>query len=402
MYPQRRFFSLSSCSIMLLFSCIAAWREVFPQELAIPSRAIEKQFFVDRQKNQQNDSSELLAHDPLQSNSGNGENSKALLPSIVHFPSYLENSSETPFQTFSMILQPDLEISPLPKWMQTPPLLNKEAGFLELTIPALAQESEIENLALTINFNDQGDGGPLLEIKKKGDAHFTLFCSGLGINGPPLGLNSRTVAIPAELALDGGIIKIEYQGRFQQIHSLFLRPGYTAALAVLSNHFFPAIMDESTVIEREEAQGAAPLLKKGDLLDHRITYAELSASIEELKGSVEFKFDFGELPQATLLRTEIQGLDLESHIDVELNGKAVGPLNIASFTLDSPEFIAGADQHLGESSPCVAGWRKAYCYIPSSLWREKENHLLLLMKPGVQSPESQVHLKNSSLEVLSE
>ncbi len=374
---------------LVIFLSIAVLTSAEPVQLAPTVSTIAKQFLADRQKPEPPSGEATSAPEP-QSPSQNDEKDNSFAP-------------------LKITLSTQLKVDSLPKWAIAP-FIDKESSSIEIPIPALAEQSDIENFAITINFYDMGDGGPLVEKQSKQDENPTLLCSGLGINGPALGLNSRTIAIPADVALDGGKIIVHHVGRFEQIHSIILRPGRTAMVSVLSDHFFPAIMDESTVIEQEEANGATLAFKKGNITHGRITSAELSAPIEQLDGTLEFAFDISGHPEATIFCTEIQGLDLEAHIEVLLNGIIIGPLNIASFQLDSPELISATinDDHTAPLQ--FAGWRKAHLYIPSYLWKEKKsdsldttdqkNHLVLIVRPGPRSSGSKIHLKNSYLEVL--
>lgn len=388
MLSRNRRFLLPCCLTYALFCCLTPFVSAEPVLLAPSISTIAQKFLADRQKSES--------------------------PSTPAPQSF--SQSENPFACLKITLSPTTEISPLPMWAKAPVEINKESSLVEIPIPALAEQSEIENFAITINFYDMGDGGPLVEgIKQDGER--TLICSGLGINGPALGLNSRTISIPADLALDGGKIIVSHTGRFEQLHSIIVRPGRTAMTAVLSEKFFPAIVDESTMIEQNLANGALPSFKKGYMTHDRITSAELAAPIEQLSDSLEFAFDLTALPEATIFRTEIQGLDLEAHIDVELNGTLIGPLNITSFQLDSPEFIPTLNNDPHTSPFQLAGWRSAYFYIPTYLWKEKKtdlikkesvdkesadgkNHLVLIVKQGPRSSGSKIHLKNSCLEVL--
>ncbi|MFZ4115555.1 MAG: hypothetical protein ACOYK6_02385 [Chthoniobacterales bacterium] len=366
-----------------------------PDQLALDPSIIKQQFLADRQN------SETI--------SGNH------LP--VPAPQSL-SQSDSLFEPLNIILKPNTEIGPLPKWIKTAPIINKESSTVEIFIPSLTTlsltgECNIENFAITVNFEDLGDGGPILEKQNDQEKNPSLLPYRLGISGSPLGLNSSTIAIPEDVALDGGKIIVRHTGRFDQIHSIILCPGHTSMVSVLSENFMPAIiMDESTIVEKEESSIDALPFKKGDTTHGRITSAELSACIEQLDGDLEFNFPITGHPEATMFRTEIQGLDLEAHIDVELNGIPLGPLNIASFHLDSPKLLCATKKNDDLPSLQLAGWRTAYIYIPNDRLKEKKsestdtktedetNHLVFIVREGAHPSSSKVHLKNSCLEVL--
>jgi hypothetical protein len=346
------------------------------QELSPTLLTISQKFLCDRQASSQSSQDTDLISPP---------------PSTVE--------SNDPWAPLKITVSPEPNIGPIPHWA-LPPHIDKESSSVEIPIPPLAEQTDIENFAITINFMDMGDGGPLIEKQSKNEAFPTLLCSGLGINGPALGINSRTITIPNDLAMDGGKIIVRHVGRFEQLNSITLRPGRTVMVSALNENNAPAIIDHSTIIEQDLAEGALPILKTGDATHGRVTTASLSPSIEELDGSIEFIFDISNKPAATLFKTDILGLDLEAHIDVELNGKSVGPLNISPFELDAPELLDETKKNNSSPQLQIAGWRSSYIYISQDYWREKDNHLLLIVKPSDNAQTSKIHLKNSSLEIL--
>jgi hypothetical protein len=368
-----------------------------PAALAPPTSLIQQKFLADRKK--------LAA---TQSDSAADQ---------FRAPSYNVEGSKAPFEPLIITLSPKVEISSTPSWAKTatPPLIDQASSCIEITIPPLADQSEIENFALTVNFNDMGDGGPLIEKKNNQEKAPTLLCSGLGINGSAIGLNSRTIAIPADLALDGGKILVRHVGRFNQLHSIILRPGRTAMVAVFNESNLPAIIDGTNIINQELANGTPLMTKKGDITHHSITWAELSAPIEQLNNRLEFAFEIAHRPDAALFQTEIQGIDLDAHVEVVLNGTAIGPLNIAPFQLDAANLLSTTRDSTSKVSLQLAGWRSGYVYIPSYLWKKKtddtssqtsefttdcKNHLILILKEGPQSSGSKIHVKNTYLELL--
>ncbi len=360
--------------VSLLSCCLVPLSFASPLQLTPNLAATSKKFLADLQK------------------------PEAISPNTDNKPSsFVEN--EESLDSFKITLSPEQKIGPIPKWA-LPPHIDEESSSVEIPIPPLAEQTSIENFSITVNFMDTGDGGPLIEKQNKNDSIPILLCSGLGINGPALGMNSRTIAIPNDLAIDGGKIIVRHAGRFKQLDSIILRPGRTAMVSVLNENTIPAIIDYSTIIPQDLAEGATPVLKKGDTTHGRVTTASLSPSIEELDSTIQFNFDISRKPQATLFQTDILGLDLKAHIDIELNGKSIGPLNVSSFEFDSAELIT--ETKINDPSPQlqIAGWRSAYIYIANDYLREKDNHLLLIVQPSGNSHEYKIHLKNSSLKML--
>jgi hypothetical protein len=315
----------------------------------------------------------------------------------------LIHASSDPLAPYTILLGEKSEQPPKPAWVRYPAVINKKDSALEIPLPSLSEPTEIENFALTVLFEDIGDGGPLVEWKEANGERIMLS-SGLGMNGSPIGLNSRTIQVPYECALDGGTLIVSHAGRFERIVSVTVRPGRSLMIAALGGKISPAIVDESlTVLEKEAADGHAFLsLKKEDVLDRSIVTAVLSPHVEQFSQdeTLEFHFELGALPQATVFRTDLQGLDLESHIEVELNGTPIGTLHTPYFQLDAPEFISRSTQPDGTALFELAGWQQAHLFIPASLWKKGEdNALVLILKQGEHAAPSKTHLKNSVLEL---
>ena len=301
------------------------------------------------------------------------------------------------------MLKPTLLLAPLPSWALFPPKINREDASVEIPLPAISEQSQIENYTLTVTFQDTGDGGPLVEwVKSNGDR--TMLCSGLGINGPALGLNSGTILIPYDLAFDGGSILVTHAGRFDKLISVTVRPGRTATVAALGGKNNPAIIDDVChVISKDLAAGGPASINKGDSAHANIISAELSAPVMQLRHAVEFVVPLHGLPEATIIHTDFIGLDLESQVEVQVNGISLGTLNTPTFQLDAPEFvdtaIAGVSNTPKTHKFQLAGWRNGSLYIPAYVWQEGDNSLLFTIKQGPRSSSSSLFLRNTSFDL---
>ncbi|MFI0348541.1 MAG: hypothetical protein ACH346_07245 [Chthoniobacterales bacterium] len=314
-------------------------------------------------------------------------------------PMLLSNDS---FAPLSVTLKPTLLIAPLPSWALSQPKINREDASVEIALPALSEQSQIENYTLTVTFQDTGDGGPLVEwVKANGDR--TMVCSGLGVNGPALGLNSGTILIPYDLAFDGGSVVVSHASRFDKLISVTVRPGHTANVAALGGKNNPAIIDEADhVISKNLATGGSAPINEGDFAHANIISAELSARMRKLPNSVEFIVPLHGLPEATIIHTDFIGLDLESHLEVQVNGISFGTLSTPTFQLDAPEFVNTSEAN-GSTTPQfqLAGWRNGSLYIPAYVWQEGDNTLLFVIKKGQHSSasSSSLFLRNTSLDL---
>lgn len=355
--------------------------------------------------------------EPQSSTSSSKTSTKVLTPedpSLTTVPSANEASPSalpnTPsivvdaFAPFTITLQSKQEATPLPSWAIAPIKVNRDLCSVEFPLPALTEQLEIENFSLTVNFNDHGDGGPVVEWSKP-HGERVMICSGLGTNGPALGPNSRTILIPNDLALDGGSVIVTHAGRFEQLLSLTIRPGRTAMVAVLGGKNSPALVDESLkVVQKDLVEGGTAPLKKGDFVHGCIISAELKARVEQLHGNeIEFVVPLqGELPEATMLHTELMGLNLESQVEVQVNGISIGTLNTPDFKLDAPELIKNnLPENPNTPNFQFAGWRDGSLYLPARVWKEGDNSLVFLVKQqsGAPIPSSLLSLRNTTLDL---
>ncbi len=307
------------------------------------------------------------------------------------------NLSNNSLDSLSVTLKPQLQSSPLPIWVNHPLNFSPGSSSLEISLSPLSQQTSIDHFVLTVVFDDRGDGGPRIEWKKKNGDEM-LLCSGLGVNGPAVGFNARTLLIPYDLVFDGGTLVIHHEGRFNQVISATVQAAHTATIAFLGEENEVALLDQvGNIISKDLAAGNPPPLKEGDVMKGRLMTAELSATTQQ---GNEFEFPFkleGALPETTMLNTEIIGLDLESQIEVHVNDHFIGMLNTAPFSLASTELINTASWGTSEKEPKfhLAGWRKAWLYIPARVWKQGEENHILLTAPASSS----ISLRNSTLEL---
>lgn len=301
--------------------------------------------------------------------------------------------------SLSITLKP-LQSSPLPSWVNHPINFSPESSSLEISLSPLSQQTSIDHFVLTVVFDDKGDGGPFIEWKKANNDRIML-CSGIGVNGPAIGFNARKLLIPYDLAFDGGTLVIHHQGRFDQVISATLQTARTATIAVLGEENNVALLDEAgNSIAQEIVTGNQPPLKEGDVMKGRLMTIELAATTQQ---GNEFEFIVKSeegFPDTMMLNTEVIGLDLESQIEVRLNDTFVGILNTAPFSLTSPELIDVAGWNSTKNKDhqfYLAGWRKAWLYLPTRYWKQGEENHILLSLPTL--PSSPISLRNSTLDL---
>jgi len=279
-------------------------------------------------------------------------------------------------------------------------LVQPESDSVTIPVPALATLDEIGAFALTVIFEDNGDGGPVVEWEPKEGGRI-LLSSGLGMTGLPIGLNARTLLLTQSLDLDGGSIRVSFAGRFQRLLSLSLRPAKQFAIASLDDSFQPALfLGNDRVIGAAEVSGMDEQAKHGDSQKGDLIHAELSASPQRLDlaqgdASLEFVVPLSTPPKGSYLHTGVAGLDPSSWIKVEINGISCGALGMSSFPLDDPHVV------LTDSGKLLfAGWRQASLFIPGELWKEGDNSIVLSLERGTGDGSQAVFIQKTEADLL--
>jgi len=307
------------------------------------------------------------------------------------------------FDPLTVTLQPKPTIGSIPVWetgTTNVPSIHSESDSVDIPVPSLSSQEEIGCFALTVVFQDNGDGGPVVEWRSnQGD--LTLLSTGLGENGVALGLNARTLLLPQSLTLDGGTVRVSFTGRFSRLISISLRPARELGVAALGDDFKPALIeDDHQVLAEEEVSGADHPSQSGDKTDGYVIHADLAASPLrlDLPGSgntTEFVVPLSDKPVGSLLQAEMGGLDPESWIEVSINGELRGILAPAPFSLKSPAVIISPEGHLQ-----VAGWRNASIFIPSRLWTSGDNSIVLYLHRASGDSGAHVYLRNVRADLL--
>lgn len=298
------------------------------------------------------------------------------------------------FAPFTLFLKPSLQMSPLPGWMQAPAVVQQETSTIEIPIPALWGAPSVDFYALTVVFDDCGDGGPAVEWRAP-DGSTTTISEGLGETGASLGMNARTILLPQVLTKDGGILLVSYYAKFDGLVSLSVRPAREDLLAVLGGQGDPVLVDEALrVFERGEVDGRRELPVTGDVRRGSVVEAELSAPLEELQSEVEFVTPVEGTIEGAMLRLDVLGLDPEATMEVRVNSVLVGQLNFPAFRLDDPALVSDS---LGRM--VIAGWRSGAAFIPAHLWQQGDNAVMLTLRRSAAETGRPVHIRNAVLHV---
>lgn len=295
------------------------------------------------------------------------------------------------FDPFLLALKPGVQMSPLPAWMDGPASIKPDQGRVEIPISPLWKESSVEMYAVTVVFEDTGDGGPSLGWRHKDED--SAISNGLGEIGNSMGLNSRTVLLPQSLTKEGGTLVVSYVGKFDSLLSLAVRPARLDETAVLGGRRTAALVDDAfQVYDDREVSGARPVPLAGDVRVGTIVEAELSAAVEPLKDVIEFVAPVEGQVEGAVIHLEALGLDPEATLSVLVNATPTGQISFPSFSLDDPSLVTDWNGRL-----LLAGWRKGSLFIPARHFKQGENTLSIDLKRSAGETGREVFLRNTSL-----
>lgn len=291
-----------------------------------------------------------------------------------------------------LALKPALQMSALPPWVAKMPRVDPEASLLEFEILPAWRAPGVDFFAVTVVFQDNGDGGPALEWRTEGGVVSTISY-GLGEIGKPVGLNSRTVLLPQVLTREGGTVILSYYGKFESLLSIAVRPAREDDMAVMGARRFPILVDgDLQVFEDREVNGTRPVPLAGDVRNGSIVEAELAAQTEQLEDSIGFIVPIQGKPEAGMLRLETLGLDPEARLEVWLNDNPIGSVNFPGFQLDDPSLVADWNGNL-----VMAGWRKGSLFVPARHLVEGDNSIVIRLARSPVETGREVFLRNTGL-----
>jgi len=209
---------------------------------------------------------------------------------------------------------------------------------VEIPVASVSPDEETSCHALTVVFDDNGDGGPVVEwMARSGER--TLLSAGLGTVGTGNGIELRTILLPQNLTLAGGTVSVSFAGRFARLRIIELRPCAELTVAAPFGIDRPVLLTASgrSLSEQEASGGDVPLLRgdssQGEHCPRRIVSRPLTIGEGT---SVEVVVPMTAGAGESFVKAEVSGLDPASRVDVTINGIPLGPLGLESFPLDDP------------------------------------------------------------------
>ena len=310
-----------------------------------------------------------------------------------------ENDSLPPIPPLTINLRNDAATNAIPRWFSGNVRITPESDSVEVPLSPLASQDEIGFHALTVVFDDNGDGGPVAEWISPGKER-SLLSTGLGETGVAPGLNARTILIPQGLTLDGGTLRVSFAGRFSRLLTVSVQPCRELGVAAMAtgNGFVPGlVVGRDRVLALSEVYDTPSVQPGGDRTEGRTVHAELvtTASRLDSSGQLEIIVPLGSLPDGSWIRSEVAGLDPESWIEISLNGESLGAMGMESFPLQDSGTIHSTTGRL-----IRAGWRRGSLYVPPRLWKEGENSVSLTLRRSSGDEGKPVLVRNASMELL--
>jgi len=268
---------------------------------------------------------------------------------------------------------------------------------VEIPVASISPDAETSCHALTVVFDDNGDGGPVVEwIASSGER--TLLSAGLGTVGAGSGIELRTLLLPQNLTLPGGTVSVSFTGRFARLRVIELRPCAELSIAAPFGIEHPVLLTVSgRTLSEQEASGGDPPLLLGDAAKGNIVRAELAASPLPIGEStaVEVVVPMAAGAAESFIKGEVSGLDPASRIEVTVNGIPLGPLGLESFPLDDPGTLRSPAGRL-----LRAGWRAGSLFVPKGLWKQGDNSVVFSLIKGGDDSGDPVRLRNAVAEIL--
>lgn len=310
-----------------------------------------------------------------------------------------ENDSLPPIPPLTINLSKQGTTNSVPSWFTGNVKVMPESDAVEVPLRALATQDVIGFHAVTVVFDDNGDGGPVLEWISP-DKNRTLLSAGLGETGVAPGLNARTILIPQGFTLDGGTLRVSFASRFQRLLTVAVQPCRELGVAAMTtgNGFVPGlVIGCDRILTLPEVYDTPSPLARGDRSEGRTVHAELLGAASRLDSSeqLEIIVPLGSIPAGSWIGGDAAGLDPESWIEVSVNGESLGALGMEPFPLqDSATLFSSSGRLLR------AGWRKGSLYVPPRLWKKGENSVTLTLRRSAGDEGKPVLLRSASLDLL--
>ncbi len=254
----------------------------------------------------------------------------------------------------------------LPPWLQV--ISTEEAGgfgYLEFRVnpPEMGH-----SLAVTLGFKEISAGTLRLIWQSEGGTAVTLASNlyeGTGLD------NQRTVLIAAEELRGPGRLILQSDQPTLGIWRIQYEWGTSATVQTVPGSEGVAYLNRVRIGLRAEEISGKPIPPVSESQNGRLVKVRLTEQPERIEEGVEYAATLVELPKALRVEGDFAGLRLEDALDLWVNGRRVGSVNVGVPSLEDPGF-----RTLADGSIRFGGWRHGTAWVPAEFLKVGENTLL--------------------------
>jgi len=198
------------------------------------------------------------------------------------------------------------------------------------------------------------------------------------------GLNQRTVAIPANLASQGGHLVISgEQDKILRVRLDWIEP---SPVYVAEAQEAPVLVAHGKALGETDLSGGE-LLTPPDVWLGNVLKAPLQEQPAALSGSTEFIVPMEETGEQELLRARFLGVKMGGSVNVWINGRAAGTIQPATPALSDPGYLRV------DGKAVYAGWREGALLVGDGLMKAGDNSII------IETSDTNVFIRDTALEI---
>jgi hypothetical protein len=252
-------------------------------------------------------------------------------------------------------------------------------GYTEVLLRPIRKETRV---FLTFIFQENGGKGPA--VFWSGDVSGRQITITDNLAEGVVGLNRRTVALPAEVSAEAG--RLYVMGRQDWLLRLRIDWCEPSTAMVAADQERPALIAGGAVWLDRETTGQAPMTPPdvwfGPVLD-----AALQDGAADLSESTEFVVPLKGATGRARLRAKFLGLPLGKGVRVWVNGKLAGRMQPTVPGLTDAGFVRR------DHRTTYAGWREGALFLDEGKLTEGKNSIVL------ESPGKGVYVSGTAIEI---
>ncbi|MDD5200370.1 MAG: hypothetical protein PHC88_11280 [Terrimicrobiaceae bacterium] len=266
-------------------------------------------------------------------------------------------------------------LSATPRQVVTP----DGVGYTEVLLRPVRKDYRV---FLTFVFNEDGGKGPA--VFWSGDATGSQVTISENIAEGVVGLNRRTVALPAEVANEAGHLYI--MGRLDRLLRLRIDWCEPSTVLVAADQERPSFISGGAVWLDRETTGQ-PAMTPPDVWFGPVLDAALQDGVADLSENIELVVPVNGATGRTRLRAKFLGLPLGKSVRVWVNGRLAGRMQPTLPGLTDPGYVRRGRR------TTYAGWREGALFLEAGALKDGKNSILF------ESPGKSVYLSGAAMEI---